>query len=78
MSIPAETEILKNLNKPFLKYKIGEIVYLTIDLEFKNPMLIIDYELEDINCNDYYCRWLNSQGKPETEAYPEEVLTTKK
>lgn len=78
MSIPENIELEKMTFKPFLKYKIGDVVYLLSDVEKKTSMVIKDYDLDDDNCTDYYVTWLNSQGKPEIECYPEECLLTLK
>ncbi|MBW6536614.1 MAG: hypothetical protein K0B11_16510 [Mariniphaga sp.] len=77
MSTPADIEIIKNLEKPFLKYKIGQTVFLKTDTEHMYPMMIVNYELDDYNCNDYEVRWLNGQSKPEYESFPQECLIEK-
>lgn len=77
MSIPENIELEKMTFKPFLKYKIGQVVFLKSDQDKSHPMTIKDYDLDDDNCTDYYVTWLNSQGKAEHESYPEECLTLK-
>lgn len=77
MSIPDHIAELKAVEKPFLKYNIGDIVFLVTDQQKSTPMLIVDFELDDVNCNDYYCKWLNAKGETEAEAFPEECLLKK-
>lgn len=78
MSIPQNIEIEKNLSKPYLNYRIGDAVFLKSDEGKKYPMQIVGYDLDDFNCSDYLCTWLNSQGKVEKESFPEECLILKK
>ena len=77
MSVPEDTEILKNIEKPFLKYKIGQQVFLKTDIEKKYPMLIVGFEIGDWDCNDYFVTWMNNKGSIECDGFPEECLTPK-
>ncbi len=80
MTIPNFKEILKQEFKPFLKYKIGDQVFLISDIDKKYPMLITDYILpEDEDdmletCDDYKCMWLNNKGDEQEGCFPEECL----
>ena len=67
---------LKNIEKPNLKYSLGDLVFLKSDTGRKYQMLIVDFELDDCNCNDYVCKWVNNIGTTERDAFPEETLTT--
>lgn len=77
MSVPETIQQEKKCCKPFLKLKIGDEVFLKSDIERKYLMMITDYQLDDDGCNDYYCTWLNSQGKRESASFPEECLFLK-
>ena len=74
MSIPEHIQLEKETFKPNLKYSIGDTVYLKTDTDRKWQMLIINFEIEEDLCNDYFVKWLNSQGKPEQAGFPEECL----
>jgi hypothetical protein len=75
MSVPEDIQNLKQILKPFLKFKVGDQVYLKTDKKRTYPMLVMGYELEDYNCDDYIVSWFNSQGKMENDSLPEECLT---
>ncbi len=77
MSLPEIIELEKKTYKPFLKFQIGDVVFIKSDIDKKYPMLIKDYDLDDNNCSDYFVTWMNSQGKAEHESYPEECLIPK-
>jgi len=74
MSLSAEQQALKQMQKPDLKYNLGDTVFLKSDLKKRYPMQIINFKLDDYNCSDYYTTWLNSQGTQEHGAFPEECL----
>ena len=67
-----EIELERAAFKPWLKYKIGDIVILKGD-EKKRQMVILNYLLSDPT-PDYLVCWLNSQAKEERAGYPEKAL----
>lgn len=74
MSVPDHISDLKAVYKPFLKYSIGDTLFLVTDQEKKTPMLVTAFELDDVNCNDYFVTWMNAKGEIESEGFPEECL----
>ena len=74
MSLSEDLQILKKLQKPDLKYQLGDLVYLKSDLKKQYAMTITNFELEDNNCSDYVVEWLNSQGTIQNDCFPEECL----
>lgn len=74
MSLSVYNKLEKETFKPFLKYNIGDVVYLTSDLEKKTPLLIVGFDTDEDYCSDYCCNWMNAQGKLEGSAFPEECL----
>lgn len=77
MSIPEQQKEIKILANHEFAYNIGDTVYLKTDKKFKYPMLIVAFLLDEYNCNDYRCKWFNSQGSTEEEGWPEECLIQK-
>ena len=75
MSLSEYTKLEKQTFKPFLKYDIGQVVYLNSDIGRKTPLLIVNFELDEDECNDYVCQWMNVLGKSEADTFPEECLT---
>ncbi len=74
MSLSPDQLALKKMQKPGLKYNLGDTVFLKSDKNRKYPMLITNFQLEDFNCSDYYTSWFNSQGTEESSCFPEECL----
>ena len=74
MSLPEDLQALKKIQKPGLKYQLGDLVYLKSDLEENYAMTITNFQLEDYNCTDYQTEWLNSQGTKQRDNFPEECL----
>jgi len=56
-----------------LKYDLGQVVYLTSDLNFTTPMTITHYSMSDDH--DYVVKWLNSQKKMEYMMVFEDAIT---
>jgi len=77
MSVPEDMELEKEIYKPFLKFKIGDQVFLKSDEKKTYPMIIVGYDLQEYNCDDYLVSWFNSQGKIENDSFPEEALELK-
>lgn len=78
MSLPEDIQIFKNLNKPELKYQIGDLVFLKSDLKKHYPMAITNFVTDEDTCSDYTVEWLNSQGVLECTNFPEECLVFEK
>ncbi len=76
MSLSDDNKALKEIYKPFLKYEIGDQVFLKTDKKGAYPMIIIDFEIDDYTSDDYHVTWFNCQGKLETSSFPEECLVT--
>lgn len=74
MSLPEDLQILKELQKPDLKYQLGDLIYLKSDLKKQYAMTITNFQIEDYNCTDYQVEWLNSQGTMQHDNFPEECL----
>ena len=74
MSISEYLQLEKETFKPDLKYNIGDTVYLKTDTDRKWLMTITGFDTEEDLCSDYLVKWMNSQGKIEQDAFPEECL----
>lgn len=77
MSLPEIQRILKEQAEHDFAFDIGDEVFLRTDKEYKYPMIITGFDLDDYDCNDYKTSWLNSQGTEEIGYFPEEALTQK-
>lgn len=64
-------------SKPYLRFDIGDVVYLNSDLERKNPMTIIG--LLDITFpEDYSVAWMPANGEElQKDILPDVILTGK-
>jgi hypothetical protein len=60
--------------KPYLRYRLGTVVYLLGDLARKCPMTISGYTESD-DYTDYCVRWPNSQNTMEIDMVADETLT---
>ncbi len=60
--------------KPYLRFTIGDIVFLKSDFRRKTPLLVTAFLLDD-DLFDYALRWMNSQKKMEFDTLPDKILT---
>jgi hypothetical protein len=70
MSFSENAKLEKQAFKPHLKYDIGTVVYLNSDIEKKTPLLIVGFDTDEDLCSDYFCNWMNAQGKLENASFP--------
>lgn len=66
-------EFEREVLKPWLKFRVGDIVYIKTDFSRQTPMVIKAYALND-DVFDYHCIWFNSQKSREDCAFPEKAL----
>ncbi len=71
-----EQELIKR-TKPYLRFSVGDTVFLKSDKEQKNPMTVkslldITYEEED-----YVLAFWNTKGDLEKDLLPDSILTGK-
>ncbi len=60
--------------KKYLRFDVGQIVYLKSDLKKKCPMVVSTIAIFD-DYNDYYCEWTTSQLNVECQQFKDKVLT---
>jgi len=60
--------------KPYLRFIIGDVVYLKSDMKRKNPMTITRYVLFEDE-TDYNLQWPNSQNTINSDTFADETLT---
>lgn len=77
MSLQALKKIEVENSEHDFKYQLGEVVYMKNDLEFKVPMIILDFIPDESCCSDYEVSWMNKQGSIEYTGMPEECLIKK-
>ncbi len=78
MSLPESIKDELQAFKPFLKYQLGDVVFLVTDEKKEWPMMICGFDTNEDYPTDYFCTWLNAKGEKETESYPEECLILNK
>lgn len=77
MSLSEITKAQKELAEHDFAFNLGDVVFLKTDEDHKFPMMIIGFDTEDYNCNDYDLKWINAMGSIETGSFPEECLIIK-
>lgn len=60
--------------KPYIRFIIGDVVYLKSDIKRKTPMTITRYVLFEDE-TDYNLRWTTSQSTIDSDTFADETLT---
>ena len=60
--------------KPYLRFIIGDVVYLKSDMKRKTPMTVTRYVLFEDE-SDYNLRWTTSQSTIDSDIFADEALT---
>jgi len=61
--------------KPYLRFRVGAVVYLTSDTKKRCPMSVTNYLVSDDHV-DYALRWTNSQNTMEVDFLPDSALNS--
>ncbi|MEI6141861.1 MAG: hypothetical protein WCP85_21495 [Mariniphaga sp.] len=61
--------------KKYLRFDVGDVVYLKSDLKRKCPMVVSTIAIFD-DYHDYYCDWTTSQLNVESRSFKDKALTT--
>lgn len=75
MSFPENTLYELKAYKPYLKYRLGDIVIFKEDPK-QREMVIANFHTINFRNHkeDYLCKWISSQGKPFQKSFREKEL----
>lgn len=61
--------------KKYLRFDVGQLVYLKTDLKKKCPMVVVRILNFNLIEDDYQCQWITTQKELKTETFIDKTLT---
>jgi len=65
---------MKNFKK-YLRFDVGQLVYLKSDIKKKCPMVVVRILNIDSMEDDYQCQWYTTQKELKTDTFIDKTLT---